>query len=236
MGHALQALKKQVEGVSYNEDIFHISFGEGKYIFGYISPENEKELDMFAIKTIYYSIIDLDSKIKFSFNHIVDYNPSENISDHNSFSKPDEREDEAIYYVENIVFRTSILWDMLAQLCNIYWKTNIPIYDINYKNFFNNASQGKKAKNFAKEVLDYLNENDIVKGNLETWEGNHGYVKEYRNQMTHRNSPNVSTLSNVGMVTRPPIIYVVKRIVEDYLVVSFFIQSVISEVIQEIKE
>lgn len=236
MDSSLHALKKQVEDISYNEDVFHTPFGEDKYIFGYISPENETELDIFAIKTIYDSIIDLDNKIKFSFNHIVDYNPSENISDHNPFSKPDESEYEAIYYVENIVFRTSILWDMLAQLCNIYWHTNIPIDEINYKTFFNNASQGKKARKFAKEVMSYLNENDIVKSDLETWEGNHEYVKEYRNQMTHRNSPNVSTLSSVGIVTRPPVIYVVKRIVEDYLVLSFFIQSVISEVIQEMKE
>ncbi|MCG7332287.1 Cthe_2314 family HEPN domain-containing protein [Salinicoccus roseus] len=236
MGQSLQILKKQVEGISYNENIFYIPFGEGKYIFGYISPKNKTNLDMFAIKTIYDSIIDLDNKIKFSFNHILDYNPSENLSDHKPFSKPDEKEAEAIYYVENIVFRTSILWDMLAQLCNIYWKTNIPIDSIYYKTFFNNASQGKKAKELAKDVTEYLNEEDKVKGELDPWEGNHVYVKEYRNQMTHQNSPNVSTLSNVGMVTRPPVIYVVKRVVEDYLAVSFYIQSMIDEIIQQMKE
>lgn len=73
MDSSLHALKKQVEDISYNEDVFHTPFGEDKYIFGYISPENETELDIFAIKTIYDSIIDLDNKIKFSFNHIVDY-------------------------------------------------------------------------------------------------------------------------------------------------------------------
>src|SRR5699024_11433549 len=66
--------------------------------------------------------------------------------EHNMFEKPFGNERKAIYYIENMVFRTSTLWDTLAQLCNIFWGIKKPIDKIYTSSFFHDYSQGKKDR------------------------------------------------------------------------------------------
>lgn|SRR5574344_2020748 len=50
----------------------------------------------------------------------------------------------------------------------------------------------------------------------ETWKGNHRYLSDYRNQMTHRNSPNVTGVLGQEFNMKTPPIYLIKRTSEDY--------------------
>ena len=66
------------------------------------------------------NIKDLDRKIKFSFEKILEYNLKNIYSTFNPMEVAVKDEVKVIYYMENMLFRTSILWDLLAQICNIY--------------------------------------------------------------------------------------------------------------------
>ena len=50
----------------------------------------------------------------------------------------------------------------------------------------------------------------------DTWKGNHRYLSDYRNQMTHRNSPNVTEVLGQEFNMKTPPIYLIKRTSEDY--------------------
>lgn len=235
MGKSLEYLKERVNGVSFDETLFRISVGEDKYIFGAILSDSQKngKPDFFAIDSIYNSIIDLNEKIQFSFHLAVKCNPSESLADHVWFGKPQENEAIATYYIENMVFRTQILWDMLAQLYNAFWCTNKPIEKIYAEKFFNVFSQGKTAKKAAKSIHSYFIQEDTIKGDCEPWDGNHKYVKEYRNQLTHRTSPNISSFSSIARELRPPAIFVLKRTTEDYLQAVEFLNNALDEISKE---
>lgn len=66
------------------------------------------------------NIKDLDRKIKFSFEKILEYNLKNIYSTFNPMEVAVKDEVKVIYYMENMLFITSILWDLLAQICNIY--------------------------------------------------------------------------------------------------------------------
>lgn len=236
MGASLEWLKEQVENVFFDDLLFHVNYGEDKYVFGAMYTVEEDEIDIFAISSIYDTIIYLNTKIKYSFEMAAACKPSENLMEHKMFEKPSGNEVKAIYYIENMLFRTSTLWDMLAQLCNIFWKINKPTDKIYTSSFFHDYSQGKSRRKFAENVYNYFKEVDKVKGDLERWLGNFRYTKEYRDKMTHRNSPNVSTLSNFDIQLRPPAIFVLKRVTEDYLKATEFIQTILGEIFIELEK
>uniref|UniRef100_UPI001C4334D4 hypothetical protein n=1 Tax=Staphylococcus equorum TaxID=246432 RepID=UPI001C4334D4 len=104
----------------------------------------------------------------------------------------------------------------------LYYKFNFAIEPkIYYKTFFNNNSQGKKAKSFAIKVNEYLTQNDDLVDNAK-WKGNNQYLKEMRNAMTHRSSQNINSLTNFAQNIRLPFIYTLKRVIEDYHQVYLF--------------
>lgn len=236
MGTSLGWLKGQVDNISFDESLFHISYGDNKYIFGAIHTVEEDEVDIFAISSIYDTIVDLNAKIKYSFNAVVKCNPSENLMEHKMFEKPSDNEMKALYYIENMIFRTSTLWDMLAQLCNVFWKKEKAVNKIYTESFFRDCSQGKNKRTFAKDVYNYFKETDEIKGDLEKWKGNFEYIKEYRNKMTHRNSPNITSLSNFDMQLRPPAIFILKRVTEDYLKAIKFIKRILGDIFTELEK
>lgn len=232
MGESLEWLKEQVEAVTFDEKRFRVSVGDGKYIFGAIigNSTSSDKVDFFKISSIYDTIIDLNEKIKYSFYMSAECNPSENLADHVVFGKPQKSENTAIYFIENLVFRSAILWDMLAQVCNAFWLINKPTDEIYVACFFHDLAQGKKARQFAKDVYQYFKQEEEIRGDMEAWDGNHEYVKKYRDQMTHRNSPNVSTMSSFAIELRPPAIFVLKRATEDYLMAIKFLNIILDEV------
>lgn len=230
MGESVNWLKEQVDRISYDENLFRISLGDDKYIFGAILRNTKGKPDYFAISTIYDTIVDLNHKIKYSFYAAAECELPETLDKHTCFGNPPKAERTAIYFIENMVFRTSILWDLLAQLCNVHWCLNKPTDKIYAQQFFHDCAQGKKAHPFAKQVYEYLIKADDVGEVTETWNGNHAYVKEYRDKMTHRNSPNISTLSAFAIELRPPAMFVLKRVTEDYFKATEFIETMINEI------
>src|SRR5690625_2595687 len=154
MGASLDWLKRQVDNIIFDEALFRVNYGGNKYIFGVIHTVEEDEVDIFAISSIYDTIIDLNTKIKYSFNAVVKCNPSENLMEHKMFEKPSDDEMKALYYIENMIFRTSTLWDMLAQLCNVFWKKEKAVNKIYTESFFHDCSQRKNKEVFAKNVYN----------------------------------------------------------------------------------
>ena len=216
-------------------DAFRIGIGSGKYLFSATGNDRTTN-DYFAISAIYDSICDIDAKIKYAFEQALTCKFPETIIEYNPLAKPTRQEDIAMYHVENMVFRTSILWDLLAQLCNVLFHTGIKPEDIHYNRFFRNHSKGDNAIPFCKEVVEYLEEEENTSADINPWPGNHKYLNDYRNQMTHRVSPNISSISTFGATLRPPVMYVLHRTVEDYYKVSSFLCKLINQYLEDRKE
>lgn len=222
--------------VQYDPNLFKVYVGEGTYIMGNMSPNSEDNRgnSFFMYKTLYDTIVDLDSKIKKSIDLALHWEYSSDIDHFNMVSPPSNEEMEAIYYTENAVFRISALWDLLAQLYNVKHKNNHNPDKVFYHALFHNDAQGKHPNPLAQKIYSYITEveeEDRTYDSGEFWTGNHGYVVEYRNKMTHRNSPNVATMSNYALELRMPMRYVLKRVVEDYVKASEFIKEILDDII-----
>ena len=234
-------LRNLFESIKYDPNLFKVYIAKDRFIMGYISPDtnNTSEKLFFIYKTLYDTIVDLDCKIKKSLDLALYWEYSSDIDNYNMVDPPSKEEKEAIYYTENAVFRTSALWDLLAQLYNVKYKDNNNPDKVYYHTLFHNDTQGKKPNPLAQKIYDYIIEEEDEKrlySENEFWLGNHGYVTEYRNKMTHRNSPNVPTISNYAFELRMPMRYVLKRVIEDYTKVSEFIKLLLDEIIDDYRD
>lgn len=220
-----------VNSVSYDLDAFTVWYGDDKIVFGTLSPDNDDTQKFFNCATIYHTILDVDQKIKISLQEAIKWADDEDFDHWNPINPPSNNESMSIYFTENAVFRTSVLWDMLAQLYNIKAQIGKPIEKVYAAQIFHDAQQGRRADPFAKKVYCYMTQPDNV--DIEPWGGNYSYVKDFRDKMTHRNSPNISTMSDFATELRMPMVFVLKRVVEDYSQVSAFIGELISEILED---
>ena len=225
-------LTELVESVICVPDAFRIRCGNDNFIFS-IQSKNQETNDYFAISAIYDTICTIDSAIKFAFAEAIAIDLPESLDTYNPFSQIGEDERIAIYHVENIVFRVSILWDMLAQLCNIIYQTKVDLKKLHCGRYFDAFSKGDKSFEFAKEVNDYLEEKEDTSIDANPWPGNHAFLANYRNQMTHRVSPFISSISTFGHTLRPPTMYLLHRAVEDYYKVSSFLCRLVNQYLDE---
>ena len=108
---------------------------------GYMSadPYYNTDKSFFVYKTLYDTIVDLDRKSK-SHLTLLYVGCSFNIDKFNMVGLPSS-EEEAIYYTENAVFRTSFLWDLLAQLYNVKHKQNNNPDKVYYSQLFHNDAR-----------------------------------------------------------------------------------------------
>ena len=155
MGKSLDWLKEQVDKVVLDEKLFRLYISNDKYILG-AHLKNNNGPNYFSISTIYDSIVRLNKYIRMSFDLAAQCEPTENLLEHTMIGDIPNNEIVALYYIENMIFRIETLWDLLAQLCNEFWQTKCPIDKLYAENYFHNAQQGKKAKQFAKCVYQYL--------------------------------------------------------------------------------
>ena len=132
---------KLLNSISYDISQFDVLYFPGKEVIGYIPSinNNNDEYDqLFKYKTFFNTILDIDCKIKYSFERSIDltYN-SDILKNFNPFATHKD-EFEIYYFIENAVFRISTLWDILAQLYNIKYKFNDNLKQINYNKIFKN--------------------------------------------------------------------------------------------------
>ena len=133
-------------------DAFRIYCGIDKFIFS-VMGEDTTVNEYFAVSAIYDSICYADEKIKYAFEQTLACDFPDTLKDYDPFSRPKEQEAKAMYHVENIVFRISILWDLLAQLCNVVFQTGINSEKIHYNRYFRNHAEGENAIPFCKEIF-----------------------------------------------------------------------------------
>lgn len=234
--------------VLYDSNRFKLFIGKDKFLFGVFSPEGENApfSKLMNYKTMYDTLIDLDWKIKISFDKGIEYAYSNSVQDNFNIIQTDSQEEKlAYYYIENALFRTSTLWDILAQLYCLFYDIEIKSDSIYYKRLFNTKKTKYKMKNFeefkkqAQDINNYLEQEDNTKLEGE-WKGNNKYIRECRNKMTHRNSPNITVISDYDFNFKDHPAFMLKRIVEDYSVVSKYIDEILNiieeELIQNLKQ
>lgn len=227
----IKYLTTRLHQVSYNNERFKLYIEGNKFICGIITPSNATSLEskILEYNTLYNTLKDLDWKIKTSFEESIKYTYTESVLNHfKMIGKPSEDENLAYYYIENALFRTITLWDILAQLYRIHYQINISIYKVGYKKIFNpNSPNSDSFKAKATEINNYINEKDDEHDQNGEWKGNHDAVNMYRNKMTHRNAPSIASMSNFdfNLKTHPTVI--LKQGIEDYYVVSKYIQEIL---------
>ncbi|MFZ2538270.1 MAG: Cthe_2314 family HEPN domain-containing protein [Oscillospiraceae bacterium] len=230
-------LESKLSEVSYNPNRFKLMIGEDKFLFGVISANHSEAPfgKLMQYKTIYDTLRDLDWKIKLSFDESIKYAYSEPVQKDFSLLKEESDEERlAFYYIENALFRTSSLWDMLAQLYRLLYNIEIPKEKVYYKKIFNpSLDNSDNFKVNATEIYNYINQDDDTDCEGE-WKGNHTFSNNLRNKMTHRNSPNVAVMSDYDMNLKHHPAFQIKRIIEDYVVVSQYINEVLNEIENEI--
>ena len=222
-------------------------FNDGMYIMGNLeSDETTKGL-------VYLNDIDgwlrninyLIEQINESANTVMNFIERENET---KFSFWGTEHSEAFYYTENIMFRLTILWDLLAQLCNTVFKLNEEADCVSYKKFFKKYNDEKYEYNGLKEmaelVVSYISEEENDEKHTNPWNGNHTYVNNLRNSFTHRLNPHIVNFHNAsfkkagnekdGMTFPVHPLYEIKRMLEDYNKAYIFISTVRKKVVKPI--
>lgn len=222
---------KILDSIKYTPNIFTIAVSEEKVIIGVLTPDKPPIQKFFSIATVYNSIVDVNDKIQFSLRESIRLTEELEQKDWRPIESLSENEWKAVYFLENAIFRTETLWDLLAQLFNIYKDYGKDSTIIHAKQFFQNCQQGKKSPEFAKKIYDYMILSDNCE--VEPWEGNYAFVKDYRDKMTHRNAPSVTSFSNYDTSLRHPTLYILKRVIEDYAIATVYIQELVDEIIPE---
>ena len=88
-------------------------------------------------------------------------------------------------------------------------------------------------KTKATEITAYFEETDNTDCNGE-WKGNHTFVNSVRNKMTHRNSPNVAVMSDYDTNLKQHPVFLIKRILEDYIVATKYIKEILDKIEKEV--
>lgn len=210
----------------------YIQIGNKEYISGIFGDKDDDVNNYFKYNHFIESINDLSQKTKISIEKCLTayqkvdsekFNPmTNNLSNY---------EKKAYYYMENALFREIILWESLAQLYNVYFCLKINIERVNYKKIIDILSKrNEKIINF-KKISMYINEKyDIKKPVLD--EGIHDFVCQLRNQMTHRYSIAITSMSeNINLRAMPDSIY---KIAKDYNMVQKHLVEIINIIIDNI--
>lgn len=228
-------LEELVSAIICIPDAFRIRIEDGKFIFSVMSVD-QKCNDYFAVSAIYDAIVDLDKKIKYSFSQVLSSDLSETLDGYSPFSELANKEFGAMYHIKNLIYRVSILWDLLAQLCNVKYHTGLETDKIYYYRYFTKFSSEENEIEIAKEIKAYLDEKEDVTADINPWPGNHAFLTDYRNKMTHRVTPGITSISSLGVSLRPPAMYLLHRVTEDYYKVSYFLCQLINEFLEEYKD
>ncbi len=235
----IEYLCSLIDSVQYIPDAFTIYQNDDKYIFGITSiPGVDVPLaKILEYKTLYDTLLDLDGKIKYSLNTALEYAYFRSVLvDFNPMKQPEGEEWMAYYYIENAAFRTSSMWDILAQFYRVRYDIAIAFDKVYYKKIFD-PSKGycTEFQSIAEAIHAYIKEKNNTDCD-DAWKGNHGFMDEYRNKMTHRNSPNVTVASDLDLNFKHHPTFILKRLVEDYVQAFRFISDILKEATKESRQ
>lgn len=230
-------LIKILDSIQYDESKFVVHYNTEYIVLGAFTVDTNPQItNFFTCKSIYETVLDLDMKIKISLRQAIKWLELDSNKQGDKVWDPfcsiSFEENNANYYIENAVFRIESLWDLLAQFFNIYGNYRKPYDKIYAKQLFHDAQQGNKPDPFAKRVYQYMDQKECL--DSDPWEGNYAYVKDYRDKMIHKISPNVTSFSNMDTSIRLPALYSIKRVVEDYHQVSLFLAEIIDSLLKEL--
>lgn len=123
---------------------------------------------------------------------------------------------------------------MLAQFYRLYYNIEVEADKVFYKKIFNpKLNYCDLFREQAEEIYNYLNQSNDTEYQGK-WKGNHRYSNDCRNKMTHRNSPNVASMSDFDVNFKQHPAYMLKRIIEDYSMASDYIGKVLNEIEKEV--
>lgn len=217
-----------IKQYSINVSNLHINICNDRFIGGIFGNNINGEIkDYFKYNHFIESINDIADKTKLSINMCLEYYKKVNYLKYNPISNIiNEEEYFAYYYMENALFREIVLWEALAQVYNIYFKLNLDITKVNYKYVI------KKLENNSKIDFENLNKYIEEPKNLESLDtGVHKYVDDLRNQMTHRYSIAITSLSeNYNLRAMPDTLY---RIAKDYNMVMSKLCEIINIIVED---
>lgn len=229
-----EIVEKAIKEISFADNKLTLWCDNERVIVGAMVVDNPRAEKFFSLSSLYNTIVDADKKIKYSLKRAADLTDVHDEKGWNPIQPPSENEWLAIYYAENAVFRVEVLWDLLAQIYNLLIDKGFSQDKIYTLRFFHDLQQGKHPDAFAKRVYEYMTEDEDETG--ETWSGSHKFLKEYRDKLTHRCSPNVTSLNNFATELRLPTTLVLYRLVIDYLQVVSFIQELVEKIGTEFED
>lgn len=232
----IEYLKNQLFEINIEKYQLGMKFGESKEVMGVLGTHETSII--FDYKTLISTFVNLCNKINYSIHKAIEltYN-TEVYKNFDMFSEGSADEVQAYYYIENAIFRIATLWDLLAQIYNKLYKCRLSYNKIHYYKFFEGLlkSSDENRKKHAKKLIDYFNENSNDDYNGDNrWRGNHKEVNNYRNKMTHRNSPDETVLSNFDFNLKQHPSVLLRRVSEDYKQVTTWLSEAIEEIIKSI--
>ncbi len=222
----IKYLKSLIVDIENKFQKLSIPYAPGKVIMGVIGTSDVS--DYYSSKTVVDTVLSLDKKIKLSLDKAIEYAYSEVVlNNFNPILEGGEEEFLAYYYIENAIYRTSTIWDCIAQLYNIYHNLGKDQNRIHYHGLFKELSSKPETERIdgVEKIFNYLDEVDDTTL-VGRWNGNHGYIKQYRNKMIHRNAPDGLSMSNFDMNMKSPPVYILKRLIEDYFQSMLFFEKI----------
>lgn len=205
----------------------HIDIEDDKYIVGIFGEKVKDDIkNFFKYNHFIESINDLSTKTKLSIVKCIEEYQKVNYYLFNLMNNNlSESENIACYYFENALFREIILWDSLAQLLNLYYNLGKDVKKVSYKNILKELSDKNYPELDFSEILSYISEKFDI-SDLDINKGVHDYICDLRNQMTHRYSIAITSLSeNTFLRIMPDSVY---RIAKDYNTVQKYLIQVIN--------
>lgn len=202
----------------------HFHIDESTYIGGIIGNDISKKVkDYFRYNRFIESINDLSSKTYYSIVESLNNYNKANAEKYNPLNNNlSEEEWLACYYLENALYREISLWDSLAQLYNLYFNLNIDVKKIGHKKVIEKLKDMKKTEINFNDIFNYIDEK-IDRPSLD--KGIHYQICELRNQMTHRYSITISSISDdTYLRVMPDTVY---KIAKDFNLVHKYLIEII---------
>lgn len=233
----IKYLKGLLDEIDPDKYDFRLKWTEGKEVIGVFSMAEDKAIsDLYKNETFYRTFLNINEKIHYSLKQAIEYSYTDEVmNDFNMFGKSTKNEMLAFYYVENAIFRTSTLWDVLAQFYNIHYDIGKEVDKIHYQRFFKNEfnKTSTNIKQNIDRINDYIDEDGDTSMTEGFWKGNHQFIKDYRNQMTHRNSPDEHSLLDIGINLKTHPTFLLKRVIEDYYTTINFIDEILELIMKK---